>query len=616
MTTKIRKLPLSLVNQIAAGEVVERPALVVKELVENSLDAGASDVSISVRNGGLDEIRVRDNGHGIAREELALALDRHATSKISQLSDLECVDSFGFRGEALPSIASVSRFSINTRTAAGETAWELHASAPGVSADPQPTTHPLGTTVSVSDLFYCVPGRRKFLKSPRTELGHTQKWFRCFALAHPRVAFSLAHQGKKLASLAPAHDREEERSRAGKVLGTRFAEQSIWFERAAYGLKLSGWLGLPSISRSHGDMQYFLVNRRPVQSRTLSYALKTAFEDVVYQRRFPCCVLYLEVPPNEVDVNVHPAKLEVRFHDQKGIFSFVQKTLTEAIARTSPEQLIDSKQKLAAPGSPSHQSQRAWSTPPRLSGRTSFTSPLLQKALEASRFPTTHKFANSPAPQDSLATATHTSAAPASASGEDAMELPLGFALCQLHGIFIVAQNKNGMILVDMHAAHERIVYEKLKRDHHGAGIVSQTLLMPIPVQLSEAEAELCENRQEDLQALGLRVDRTGEDMVTIREMPVLLSAHTDSEQLLRDVLSDYSANDGSTTVTARKDQILSTMACHGAVRANRSLNRDEMNTLLREIESTERSGQCNHGRPTWTQMDIAELNKLFLRGR
>ena len=558
MTTKIRKLPPSLVNQIAAGEVIERPALVVKELVENGLDAGAGDVAISLRNGGLDEIRVRDDGHGIAQEELTLALNRHATSKISRLSDLECVDSFGFRGEALPSIASVSHFSINTRTATGETAWELHATATGPSGEPQPTTHPLGTTVSVNDLFYCVPGRRKFLKSPRTELGHTQKWFRCFALAHPSVGFSLTHQGKKLASLAPAHNREEERSRTGKVLGTRFAEQSIWFERAAHGLKLSGWLGLPSISRSQGDMQYFLVNRRPVQSRTLSYALKTAFEDVVYQRRFPCCVLYLEIPPNEVDVNVHPAKLEVRFHNQKGIFSFVQKTLTEAIARTSPEQLIGSKQKPAAPVSPS---QRAWPTQPRLSGRASFTSPPMQKALAASRFPTTHKFAHSPAPQDSLAPAT-----PAPASGEGTMELPLGFALCQLHGIFIVAQNKNGMILVDMHAAHERIVYEKLKRDHHGTGIASQTLLIPVPVQLSEAEAELCENKREDLQALGLRVDRTGEDMVTIREMPALLSAHTDSEQILRDVLSDYSANDGSTTVTARKDQILSTMACHGAV--------------------------------------------------
>ncbi len=603
MTTKIRRLPLSLVNQIAAGEVVERPALVVKELVENSLDAGASDIVISIRNGGLDEIRVKDDGQGIAREELQLALARHATSKISRLSDLECVNSFGFRGEALPSIAAVSRFAINTRTAAGETAWELHATEAGLSAGPQPTTHPLGTTVTVSDLFYCVPGRRKFLKSPRTELGHTQKWFQRFALAHPDVAFSLVHQDKKLTSLRPAHDRKQQRARTGKVLGKRFAEQSIWFERTTHNLKLSGWLGLPTISRSQGDMQYFLVNRRPVQSRTLSYALKTAFEDVVYQRRFPCCVLYLEVPTSEVDVNVHPAKLEVRFHNQKSIFNFVQHTLANAIARTSPEQLINLKK---SPFAPARHPQTAWQTKPQLPNRTPFAESLAQRSPGTSRLPLTYATEDSPSPQDSL---TH-------ASSKNSAELPLGFALCQLHGIFIVAENKNGMILVDMHAAHERIVYEKLKCAHRSAGIMSQTLLMPIHVQLSEPEAELCENKREDLQTLGLRVDRTGEATVTIKEVPALLSAHDDSEQLFRDVLSDYSANDGSTGVAARKDRILSTMACHGAVRANHNLNHDEMNTLLREIENTERSGQCNHGRPTWTQIDIAELNKLFLRGR
>ncbi len=577
----ILELPDHLVNQIAAGEVVERPASVVKELVENSLDAGASDVVIDVVAGGQSLIRIRDNGAGIDKGELKLAMSRHATSKISSLEDLEAVVSLGFRGEALPSIGSVARVSLTSRTADADSAWQLEADN-GELSGPRPAAHPGGTTVEVHDLFYNTPARRKFLRTERTEFGHIDKWVRRLALARPDVAFTLTHNQRTVLSLRAARDDEEQRQRIASICGSTFAENAVALSRELDDVALSGWIGLPTFNRSQPDLQFWFVNGRSVSDRTLSHAAKHAYRDVLFHGRFPAYVLHLSMDPAMVDANAHPAKHEVRFRDGRRIHGIVSQTLEAGLSETRP-------------------SASAPSPAPVVSLSAQGRMPLPQP--EAVRETLTAYRAMS---RGSVAEQT----------AEEPGEVPpLGFAVAQLAGVYVLAENADGLIVVDMHAAHERIVYEKLKRSFDRKALVRQPLLVPVSVAVSEREADLVGTSGELLERIGLIVDRTGPTSLTVREIPTLLSG-ADAEALLRDVISDISETGDSSRVEDANHEFLATMACHNSVRANRQLTIAEMNALLREMEQTDRADQCNHGRPTWTSITMAELDRLFLRGR
>ncbi len=586
----IQQLPDHLINQIAAGEVVERPASVVKELLENSLDAGASEVQIDIVAGGQKLIRLRDNGAGIVKEELALALARHATSKITSLEDLEAVASLGFRGEALPSIASVARMSLTSRTSDQESAWQVAADN-GELSTPRPAAHPTGTTVEVHDLFYNTPARRKFLRTERTEFGHIEKWIRRLALSRPDVAITLTHNRRVIFALQSAGTEEARQVRIAKICGDAFAEQAVFVERETDGIALSGWLALPTFNRSQPDMQYWFVNGRSISDRTLSHAAKHAYRDVLFHGRFPAYALHLTLDPATVDANAHPAKHEVRFRDSRRIHGIVSQTLELALRDTRP-------------GGHSITPLPAGPHPAFRQGNMQLQNP--------SR-PSASAVRESLAAYDRFAGG---SAALATQAAEREGEIPpLGFALAQLAGVYVLAQNSDGLIIVDMHAAHERIVYEKLKRGFDDQLIVRQPLLVPVAVSVSENEANTVESSQDTLAAIGLVVDRTGPTTLVVREVPTLLK-DADAESLLRDVLSDLSEAGRSNRVEDICHDYLATMACHNSVRANRVLTIDEMNALLREMETTERADQCNHGRPTWTAISMAELDRLFLRGR
>jgi len=586
----IQQLPNHLINQIAAGEVVERPASVVKELLENSLDAGASEVQVDIAAGGQKLIRIRDNGAGIAKEEMLLALSRHATSKISSLEDLEAVASLGFRGEALPSIASVARLTLTSRTAEQDNAWQVEADN-GEQSDVRPAAHPAGTTVEVHDLFYNTPARRKFLRTERTEFGHIEKWIRRLALARPDVAFSLTHNRRAVLQLNAAATDEQRQQRIAKICGASFAEHAVYIERESEGVALSGWIGLPTFNRSQPDLQYWFVNGRSISDRTLSHAAKHAYRDVLFHGRFPAYVLQLTVDPTTVDVNAHPAKLELRFRDSRRIHGIVSQTIELALRDTRPG---------------------GHAITPIPAGTTSL--------FDQGSMPLRH----SPSPgvssvRESLA-AYHNFASGGSALAEqmpshDGDIPPMGFAIAQLGGVYVLAENKDGLIIVDMHAAHERIVYEKLKKSFDDKTIVRQPLLVPVSVAVSENEANLIETSQDTLEQIGIVVGRSGPTTLVVREMPGLLR-DADAEALLRDVLSDLSEAGQSKRVEDTCHDYLATMACHNSVRANRMLTIDEMNALLREMEVTEHADQCNHGRPTWTAITMPELDRLFLRGR
>ena len=604
----IHRLPPRLVSQIAAGEVIERPASVVKELVENSLDAGASMIRLRIEKGGVGRVRVSDDGTGIAKDELALALSRHATSKIRELADLDGIDGFGFRGEALPSIASVSRLEISSRAATADTGWKLGASGDDDIGEPVPTAHPPGTTVDVRDLFYNVPARRKFLKTAHTEFSHVQKWVHRLALAREDVGFELINDDKPCFSFrgksAPGSG-----DRVEKILGRRFSEQAVWFEQERGGLKLRGWLGLPTLSRSQPDMQFTYVNLRSVRDRTLTHALREAYSDVLFHGRHPCYVLYLELDPAWVDVNVHPSKFEVRFRDQRLVHGFARRAVGEVIAGLAPDTAVNRAEhhRRLVNENPGARA-RGWTG--LVSGATGEPpppSPGTQSATQyRSRVPDRGLPAPAPAP---------TPAQDQAQISDDVEIPPLGYAVCQLHGVYIVAQNREGMVLVDMHAAHERIRYERLKKACETEGIRSQPLLVPMSLALSPGELELCESHREHLEKVGFETDRIGEDTIALRRVPALL-ADADAGALFRDVLSDLAEHGSSSRVEQRLNDTLSTMACHGSVRAGRRLTLEEMNALLRDMEVTERSGQCNHGRPTWVQLGMDQLDKLFLRGQ
>lgn len=600
----IRQLPDTLINQIAAGEVVERPASVVKELVENALDAGARRIDIDLEEGGVRLIRIRDDGSGIAPEELPLAVSRHATSKIASLDDLEAVATLGFRGEALPSIASVSRFSLTSRRADDEHGTSLQVEG-GRVGNAVPKPHAIGTTVEVRELFYNVPARRKFLRAERTEMGHIEEWLRSLALARPDIELRVSHNGRP--SRRYKVDELESLARLNETLGEDFARSALRVDHAAAGLRLHGWIAQPSYSRASADQQYVYVNGRSVRDRNIAHGVKMAYQDVLFHGRQPAYVLFLEIDPTRVDVNVHPAKHEVRFRDTRLVHDFVYRTLHEALAETRAGVAAqESASPFASPSGPAVPS--AW-MPTQQSplGLSVAEAPAAYAALYAAppvSAPFTASNAAYPAPVPTTLPAHDPDGIP-----------PLGFAIAQLHGIYILAENADGLIVVDMHAAHERIGYEKLKSAHDGMGLRSQPLLVPLALAVAEREAEVAEREADTLAALGFDVTRNGPQSLTVRSVPALLSG-AEPEALLRDVLADLREHGQTRRVAAARDELLSTMACHGAVRANRRLTVPEMNALLREMEITERSGQCNHGRPTWARFSLNEIDRWFLRGR
>ncbi len=585
----IQQLPPHLVNQIAAGEVVERPASVVKELVENSLDAGAQSVRVEVEQGGRQRIRITDDGQGIDREELELALSPHATSKIGSLEDLEAVASLGFRGEALASIASVSRLSLTSRRAGQDSAWMMEVRS-GSLEGPAPAALPQGTRVEVCDLFYNTPARRKFLRTDKTEFGHIDELVRRLALARMAVSFELIHNGRASRRLVAAGDEDARQRRVASVCGEDFINQAIFLEREHAGLRLSGWVARPSFSRSQADLQYFFVNGRLVRDRLVAHAVRQAYHDVLFHGRHPAFVLMLEMNPRGVDVNVHPQKTEVRFRDGRTVHDFLFSTIHRVLADTRP-----GAQAAGAPGPASP-------FPPAAGSGYGSGPGGQQHGLGLGVAEAVRRYAE---------------LAPARGEGEsaDAEIPPLGFALAQVHGIFVLAENARGLVIVDMHAAHERIVYERLKQSWEEDRIRSQRLLVPEKLAVSSAEARAVEVHADALNRLGFDMDLAGPESVLIRAVPTLL-ARADSAQLVRDVLSDLVELGDSRRVEAAIDELLSTAACHGSVRANRRLNIDEMNALLRDMERTERADQCNHGRPTWVQLDLKALDQLFLRGQ
>jgi DNA mismatch repair protein MutL len=595
----IRQLPDVLINQIAAGEVVERPASVVKELVENALDAGARRVEIDLEEGGIRLIRIRDDGAGIAPEELPLAVARHATSKIASLDDLEAVATLGFRGEALPSIASVSRFSLSSRRNGGEHGASLEVEG-GRIGSVVPKAHPQGTTVEVRDLFYNVPARRKFLRAERTELGHIEDWLRSLALARPDVELRVSHNGRPARRYRGDGDLAAP-DRLLETLGEEFAKNALRIDHAGAGLRLHGWIAQPAYNRASADQQFLYVNGRSVRDRNVAHAVKQAYADVLFHGRQPAYVLFLELDPRTVDVNVHPAKHEVRFREARLVHDFVYRTLQGALAETRAGNAASVA--LHAPSSQAQATSQAWTMP--------------QVGLALRVDDARAAYAALYSANDAEA-ATHAQA-PFPQSRDDAAP-PLGYAIAQLHGIYILAENADGLIVVDMHAAHERIGYEKLKCAHDGEGLRTQPLLVPAVVAVSEREADVAEREAATLAQLGFEVTRSGPQSLSLRSVPALLS-DSDVEALLRDVLADLREHGehsslGMRRIESARDELLSTMACHAAVRAHRRLTIPEMNALLREMEATERSGQCNHGRPTWTRFSLADIDKWFLRGR
>jgi len=584
MPRQIRILPPQLIDQIAAGEVVERPASVVKELVENALDAGATRVEVDAEQGGAKLVRVRDDGHGIARDELVLALSRHATSKVASLAELERVATLGFRGEALPSIASVSRLSVTSQATGADTGWRIEGGAGAVV----PAAHPRGTTVEVRDLFYNTPARRKFLRAEKTEYEHIEQTLRRLALARFDVAFALRHNRREAFVADPAPERAAQERRLAALLGPGFVEHCVHVEHEAAGLRLWGWVGLPSFARAQADLQFFYVNGRMVRDRLVTHAVRAAFQDVLHHGRHPAYVLYLAIDPLLVDVNVHPAKHEVRFREGRLVHDFLFRTLHQVLAQPLPQ-----AQAIPAPAAARDPGAGAGPRPDQQGLGLAIAEPAF-----AYRAALDWQAPAIPAPE-----------APAG-------ELPpLGFALAQLHGVYVLAQSADGLIVVDMHAAHERVTYERLKTAQATQGISSQPLLVPVTVAVSRREADLAEEAGDLLARLGLAVDRLGPETLVVRAVPVLLQG-ADAERLMRDVLADLATHGTSTRVGEALNGVLATMACHGSVRANRRLTLDEMNALLRDIERTERSGQCNHGRPTWTRLGLGELDRLFLRGR
>jgi DNA mismatch repair protein MutL len=586
----IKPLPDLLISQIAAGEVVERPASVLKELLENSLDAGATRIDVQLEEGGVRLIRVADDGSGIAPEDLPPALARHATSKIGSLDDLERVASYGFRGEALASIASVARVSVTSKHASQTHAWRLRSDAVGV----EPAALAAGTVIEVADLYFNTPARRKFLKTEATEFAHCDEVLRRMALARPDVAFTLSHNGSAKRRLASA----DFSRRAREIIGDDFFPHARPLDAGAGPLRLSGLAALPAYSRSGRDEQYFFVNGRFVRDKLLAHAARQAWADILHGQRHPAYVLFLELDPAGVDVNVHPAKTEVRFRDARGIHQFVFHALQRTLATplSAAESAAPATTFVPAAFSYARQAGLAVGEPAARSYLD-----FARAAFNAAATDEERQRAVAPAPT------------PADA---DAGAAPLlGYAVAQIHGVYILAQNAAGLVLVDMHAAHERILYERLKNSLDTGPPATQALLVPLVLSASEAQMATAAEQEAVLAALGFAVAAAGPRELAVRTLPALL-AGGNAADLVRSLLKDLADHPASRVVETRRNELLATMACHGAVRAHRTLGLAEMNALLRQMEATERADQCNHGRPTWVQLSMAELDKLFMRGR
>ena len=591
MHPRITQLDNRLSNQIAAGEVVERPASVVKEVLENSLDAGATRIEIDVEAGGVKLIRVRDNGRGIHKDDLNLALARHATSKIRDQGDLEAIETLGFRGEALASVASISRLKLTTNAHEdASSGWNVQASGADMQVEISPAPHPRGTTVEIRELFFNTPARRKFLRTERTEFLKVEEVVRKVSLSHPGVSFVLSHNGKT----TKQYIGDDEAHRVASVFGSAFLESSVFFSQERGGMELRGWIGLPTYSRSQSDQQFFFVNGRIIRDRVVTHAVKQGYADVLYHGRNPVYCLFLSINPRLVDVNVHPTKNEVRFRESRDVHDFIFRTIHHVLAGVRPEEPV-----AGLPG-------------PRFAGIPRGADPMQAPISFGGR-------SGSQGVRDPQMSVYREMFAKDFVEGlpvsVDVTMPPLGYAVAQLHGIYILSENKTGLILVDMHAAHERITYEHMKAACDAEGIRSQPMLVPLSITVSQKETYLVDEHGSEFSALGLELERASEESIIVRAVPTLL-AKSNVEQLVRDVLSDLSEYGQSARIEQHRDEILSTMACHGSVRANRRLTLPEMNALLRDMEETERSGQCNHGRPTWCEMSLAELDSLFLRGR
>jgi DNA mismatch repair protein MutL len=642
----IKQLPDHLINQIAAGEVIDRPSSIVKELLENAIDAGATRIDIELDAGGVRLIKIRDNGKGISAEELPIAMQRHATSKIASIEDLAQVRSLGFRGEALSSIAAVSRTTITSRPASQEHAQQIsldfgtgNTGNTGGKADfiIKPASHQVGTTVEVRDLFFNVPARRKFLRTDKTEYNHIESAVRKIALAAWHVSFTLTHNGKQQLNLpslnasqpeAAGDTQQRGEARVKGVLGAEFLRHALFFERPGESLSLSGWVAQPTFSRSQADMQYFYVNGRMVRDKTVTHAIKQAYSDLMYHSRQPAYVMYLEMDPREVDVNVHPGKLEVRFRDGRAVHGFLGGTIKEVLATTHADnealETVQGAAPVAAGGDSNFSSQQSGAlvqeqTPlsfDQLSDRRgSPASPPAAGAFSPQVFGSKRGISEQSGLYRDLVSDNKQESSNGATAGDNEEFPPLGFAVAHLHGAFILAQSRNGLVMVDAHAAHERITYERLKAQYDAGAVRSQPLLLPVTVHVSDAEADLADQYRDQFESIGMRVDRRGPSELVIRSIPVELQK-ADAEQLARDVLSDFAEFGNSDRLREEINKLLSTMACHGSVRANRALTQHEMNALLRDMERTPNSGQCNHGRPTWVELSVKELDALFMRGR
>lgn len=685
---RIQILSPRLANQIAAGEVVERPSSVIKELVENAIDAGATRIDIEVDKGGTKLIRIRDNGSGIQQDDLPLALSRHATSKIITLDDLEGVDSLGFRGEALASISSVARLDLVSSTDDTGAGWRVIAEGRDMQTQLTPAPHPKGTTVQVKDLFFNTPARRKFMRTEKTEFNHVEETFRRLALSRPDIALSLRHNQKPVHNLSAGSSQLEQEKRLASLLGRKLLDQALHIDVEATGLRLWGWVGLPTYSRGQADQQYFFVNQRVVRDKLVAHAVRQAYRDVLFHGRHPVFVLYLELDPTVVDVNVHPTKHEVRFRDGRLVHDFLFRTLHRVLAEVrpdaaespaptsmdatglttqTPDDSLTSQARIPfeTPGQVSSYSMPHSSFPTAgqgepsqfLPGQTSAESqPAITDggAREQSHFASESGAAspgrNGQSGQPSAKAYSRDSSAGPVASGniaggkieggqvrdylagyqqlnQQARALadlagkeeddipPLGFAIAQLHGIYILSEAREGLVLVDMHAAHERITYERLKQSVHDNNLNAQPMLVPLSLAVSRKETDCAEEHQDVFRQLGIELNVMGPETLVVRQLPVLLM-DSDIEPLILDMLSDLMKYGTSDRIQAHINEILATIACHGSVRANRKLTLPEMNALLRDMERTERSGQCNHGRPTWTHLSMNELDKLFMRGQ
>jgi len=642
---RIHALEPRLINQIAAGEIIERPASMVKELIENALDAGANSIEIEVEKAGVKRLKISDNGHGILKHDLSMALSRHATSKIENLNDLEQIATLGFRGEALPSIASVTRMTIKSREAQSEQAWMVSSDGNNQVSEAVPVAHPVGTTIETRDLFYNTPARRKFLRTDNTEFKHLDQVVRRMALSRFDVAFKLSHNGRVVMHLPAV--RADDPRRVKMVCGDNVPDNSLYFVEEREGMRLSGWAGLPGFSRSQADMQYFFLNGRLIRDKTVIHAIRLGYQDVLFHGRHPVYVLFLEMDPAGVDVNVHPTKHEVRFRESGRVHSFVFRSLQRQLSASaadsasvqvdlesgmasprpinpnqansgsyaanhlteqSPLNLRDAQlesaanvgisQNMGAAGAFSRNYEQSKLTPQQIKEQIS-----TYRQIDGSVFRADKR--SDEAVLNSF-----------SQSAQQSEQIPpLGYALAQLKGVYILAENEQGLILVDMHAAHERITYERLKDELDANSIAQQPLLVPVTIQISETELMAWQQQSELFAQLGLELEQLDEQVLVVRSVPeVLLKA--DVSQLVRDVLSDLVAHEKSNRIEETMHELLSSMACHGSVRANRLLSIAEMNALLRDMEVTERSGQCNHGRPTWVSMSLGQLDSWFKRGQ